>query len=122
VTSTAPERVDCPFCNIVRGLAPATTVRTWPDAIAIVPLRPVTHGHLLVLPRVHVADALADPDVTAAAMRRAAELSIGALNLITSIGSAATQSVYHLHIHIVPRAAGDGLALPWDPPTPQERG
>ncbi|MFD5433749.1 HIT family protein [Kitasatospora sp. NPDC127067] len=110
----------CVFCAIAAGLAPAQTVARWPDALAIVPLSPVTDGHLLVLPTSHVPDAVFDPDVTAATMRRAAELAQGAgpANLITSIGPAATQSVEHLHIHLVPRRAHDGLHLPWTVPAP----
>ncbi|HEY3477867.1 MAG TPA: HIT domain-containing protein, partial [Streptomyces sp.] len=69
----------------------------------------------LVVPRVHVADAGVDPDVTAAVMRRAAELAgvVESANIITSVGAAATQTVFHLHVHVVPRRVGDGLALPW---------
>jgi histidine triad (HIT) family protein len=106
----------CPFCKIVAGLAPAQYVASWPDAIAIVPLKPVVEGHVLVIPRAHVADFTTDPEVTAAAGRRAAELgnyTAGAMNLITSKGEDATQSVFHLHIHLVPRVKDDGLALPW---------
>lgn len=107
----------CVFCQIGRGLAPATVVREWPDALAIVPRGGVNAGHVLVIPRVHVADAGVDPVVTAAVMARAAELlaELPAANLITSRGSAATQTVFHLHVHIVPRVEGDGLALPWTP-------
>ncbi|AEY85311.1 hypothetical protein SHJG_p1121 (plasmid) [Streptomyces hygroscopicus subsp. jinggangensis 5008] len=74
-------------------------------------------GHVFVLPRVHVEDAGTDPEVTAAVMRRAAELMAEhpAANLITSKGAAATQTVYHLHVHVVPRQEGDGLPLPWTP-------
>jgi histidine triad (HIT) family protein len=125
-TTPGPGRSGCAFCDIVYGWAPVQVVRRWPDAIAIVPLHPVTDGHLLVIPRLHVPHALADAAVTAATMRRAVELArsegAAALNLITSIGAAATQTVAHLHIHIVPRAADDGLALPWGPPAPRERG
>lgn len=106
----------CVFCQIVDGCAPAKIVREWPEAIAIVPLGPVVPGHLLVIPRTHVDDFTADPQVSAATMRRAAELGGelgGAMNLITSKGWEATQSVFHLHIHLVPRTAGDGLRLPW---------
>jgi len=63
-----------------------------------------------------VTDFADNPDVAAAAMRRAADLageSEMAVNLITSRGRAATQSVFHLHLHLVPRAENDGLALPW---------
>jgi histidine triad (HIT) family protein len=105
----------CPFCEIIAGRAPATVVQEWDDAVAIVPLNPVTEGHLLVVPKRHVADFGADPDVSAAVMYRAALLAGGdqPMNLITSRGRAATQSVFHLHLHLVPRAPRDGLALPW---------
>ncbi len=103
----------CVFCAIARGDAPATVVRRWPEAVAIVPRRPVTAGHTLVIPHVHVADALERPEVAGRVMRRAAELAPHPCNLITSAGGVATQTVFHLHVHIVPRAAGDGLALPW---------
>ena len=107
----------CPFCEIVAGRAPATIVRVWPDAIAIVPLGPVVEGHLLVIPHDHVSDFSSDPDITAITARRSAELALerGLIcgNLITSMGAAATQSVFHLHLHLLPRAENDGLALPW---------
>lgn len=105
----------CPFCAIVYHEAPATIVREWFDAIAIVPLDPVTPGHVLVIPREHVKDALTDPDVLARTMRHAAELAESSCNIITSVGREATQSVFHLHVHIVPRRADDGLPLPWTP-------
>ncbi|GAA2509384.1 hypothetical protein GCM10010406_52280 [Streptomyces thermolineatus] len=108
----------CVFCSIAAGLAPAVVVREWGDALAIRPRSGgVNEGHVLVLPRAHVEDAGTDPDVTAAVMRRAAELmaEYPAANLITSKGAEATQSVYHLHVHVVLRRAGDGLPLPWTP-------
>ncbi|WP_432043610.1 HIT family protein [Streptomyces cadmiisoli] len=106
---------DCVFCEIVAGRAPANVVKEWEDALAIVPIRPVVQGHTLVIPKRHVTDFGEDPDVSASTMRRAAELAVGEqpMNLITSRGREATQSVFHLHLHLVPRAANDGLALPW---------
>jgi histidine triad (HIT) family protein len=104
---------DCVFCDIIQGRGPARVVREWGDVIAIVPLRPVVEGHTLVIPKRHVADAATDPDVSAATMRRAAEIVPWPANIITSLGADATQSVFHLHLHIVPRALDDGLALPW---------
>ena len=112
----AAEHADCPFCQIVAGLAPATVVRNWPDAMAFLPLHPVVAGHTLVIPRQHVADFATDPEVSATAMRRAAELmrwNHRPMNVITSRGREATQSVPHFHLHLVPRAENDGLALPW---------
>ncbi|MDI3406045.1 HIT family protein [Streptomyces cavernicola] len=111
----------CVFCSIAAGQAPATVVREWDDVIAIRPLGPVTPGHVLVIPRRHVADVGEDPQVSARAMVCAAELAgeLPAANVITSKGSAATQTVFHLHIHVVPRIEGDALPLPW---TPQQAG
>jgi histidine triad (HIT) family protein len=105
----------CTFCRIVERKAPAEIVREWEDAVAFVPLNPVTEGHLLVVPRVHVADATAFPKVTGVTMEAAAELAREAFpcNLITSSGREATQTVFHLHVHVVPRRQGDGLMLPW---------
>lgn len=121
MTATTPNGTAaeaCVFCDIAAGQAPATVLREWPDALAIKPRGGVNDGHTLVIPRAHVANAIEDPAVTGATMTRAAELAaeVGAdLNLITSVGPHATQTVYHLHIHIVPRTKGDGLPLPWTP-------
>jgi histidine triad (HIT) family protein len=106
----------CPFCEIAAGRAPATIVREWDDAIAIVPRGPVVPGHVLVIPREHVTDFADDPVVSATTTYRASELAAETdqpMNLITSRGREATQSVFHLHLHLVPRAENDGLALPW---------
>ncbi|MEW2623649.1 HIT domain-containing protein [Streptomyces sp. NPDC048106] len=108
----------CVFCAIVARQAPAVIVREWPDALAIRPRSGgVNGGHVIVLPRVHVEDAGTDPEVTGVVMRRAAELiaELPAANIITSKGAEATQSVYHLHVHVVPRQEGDSLPLPWTP-------
>lgn len=109
----------CPFCDIIAGRAPANWVVQpdhWPDAVAFAPLNPITEGHTLIVPKAHAADFTTDPETSAATMRRAAELmrwTDRPMNLITSKGRAATQSVFHLHLHLVPRAKDDGLALPW---------
>ncbi|MFE1081729.1 HIT family protein [Nocardiopsis alba] len=106
----------CVFCNIAAGTAPATVVRRWADALAIVPLNPVTDGHLLIIPTQHVANAATSPVVTGLAAMHAASLLAETgqqANLITSIGPNASQTVFHLHWHLVPRSAGDGLTLPW---------
>jgi histidine triad (HIT) family protein len=110
-----PEQ-SCPFCEIVAGRASATVLCEWSDAIMITPLDPVTIGHMLVIPKRHVPDFTSDPEVSASVMLHAARIMRGTdrhMNLITSKGRAATQSVFHLHLHLVPRAEGDGLALPW---------
>lgn len=103
----------CVFCAIVTGEAPAKVVRRWSDAVALVPLNPVVDGHLIVIPTHHVRDASESPYIAGRLMMCAAEIAKPPFNLITSAGVEATQSVFHLHIHVVPRADGDGLALPW---------
>ena len=109
--------VTCVFCDIVAEKEPAVFAASWVDAVAIYPLNPVTFMHMLVIPRLHVADFAEEPVVTGVAMQRAAELTqtlgIESANLITSKGAPATQSVFHLHVHVIPRKSEDGLALPW---------
>jgi histidine triad (HIT) family protein len=103
----------CVFCRIVRGDEPATIVATWRHALAFVPLNPVAEGHVLVVPRRHTSYATEDPLVAGYVFVCAAEIAPTPSNLITSSGVDATQTVFHLHVHVVPRAKGDGLALPW---------
>ncbi|WP_440072291.1 HIT domain-containing protein [Streptosporangium sp. OZ121] len=109
---------ECTFCEIATGRAPARIVADWDDAIAFTPRSGgATAGHVVVIPRTHVADVGVDPAVTGAVMTRAAELAAGMddVNVITSKGAAATQTVFHLHVHVVPRRQGDELPLPWTP-------
>jgi len=116
IPTTVGQPEPCPFCLIVRGEAPATIVHRWHGALAIVPLNPVIDGHLLVLPTRHLADFAESPWETGRVMERAASLARPPANIITSAGPEATQTIRHLHLHIVPRAFGDGLALPWTVP------
>jgi histidine triad (HIT) family protein len=111
---------ECPFCARITGHA-YDAGDQW--SVTFEPLNPVTPGHRLFVPRTHVADALAYPEITGYVMQYAARWAaghrVGACNLITSCGAAATQTVFHLHVHLVPRRGGDGLHLPW---TGQQRG
>lgn len=112
----------CPFCDldeiqgvVERGYGSGYTIVTFP------PLNPVTLGHLLVVPTWHVEHALAEPLLTGHVFQVAAgvaksfgfDTSDVGYNLITSVGEHATQTVRHLHVHVVPRRPGDGLHLPW---------
>jgi histidine triad (HIT) family protein len=105
------------FCEIVAGRAPATFVPcAVRGVVAFVPLDPVVPGHVLFVPRRHVANAAEDPAVTGWTFNAAAEYGAACgvpFNLITSVGREATQSVFHLHVHYVPRATDDALLLPW---------
>lgn len=103
------------FCEILDDAAQfgGQFVHEDRNVVAFVPLNPVTPGHLLVVPKAHVSDALDNPAITGEVMKVAANLASRPCNLITSAGAEATQTVFHLHVHIVPRTADDGLTLPW---------
>lgn len=118
--------MNCVFCRIIAGEEFAIVIAEWKETVAFLPLGAVAEGHVLFVPREHVVAAHEVPAITAQVAGRAAEWALAAqkvakhrvsqpeeYNLITSYGPAATQSIAHLHIHYVPRRAGDGLALPW---------
>lgn len=106
---------DCPFCDRIEADEFDGNVRL--GCVTFEQLSPITPGHRLVVPVTHFERADHDPERTAWAFRFAAELArrdgLAAFNLITSAGAPASQTVPHLHIHLVPRRLGDGLALPW---------
>jgi histidine triad (HIT) family protein len=107
---------DCPFCGYA---GPSPVLADLGSAYVIEPLNPVTPGHLLVITRAHLPDALASPAsfgyLAEQAARYAVSQGLGDCNLIVNVGRAATQTIDHLHLHIVPRRPGDGLRLPWTP-------
>lgn len=87
-----------------------------PTVFSFVPLNPVTEGHLLFVPAVHVEDAAFEPLITGKVFEVASRYALKKyrpFNLITSAGVAATQSIRHLHVHYVPRSPIDDLHLPW---------
>jgi histidine triad (HIT) family protein len=115
---------DCIFCKIVAGELPATIVDQDEHTVAFMDINPATRGHALVVPRRHTPDLLSiDPHdlaaVSAAAQRLAARakkcLKADGINVINSCGAAAWQTVFHFHLHIIPRYEGDPMRLPWLP-------
>ena len=115
---------DCLFCGIVAGSIPSETIDSDERTVAFMDINPATAGHALVVPRKHSADLLeiGDEDLTAvnlAAQRLAKRMKdvLGAdgINLINACGAAAWQTVFHFHIHVVPRYEDDPLKLPWIP-------
>ena len=115
---------DCIFCKIIAGELPATRVHEDERTLAFMDINPATRGHLLVIPRVHAVDLLEiDPEDLAAVSRVAQDMAhrvhdrLGAdgVNLLNSCGKAAWQTVFHFHMHVIPRYADDPLSLPWIP-------
>lgn len=108
--------MDCLFCRIVAGEAEAHVVLDEPDVVGFLDVRPVFKGHVLLVPRRHV-DTLVDlpddlvvPLFTAA--RRTADIvrtALGAQGSFVAMNNVVSQSVPHLHVHVVPRTKGDGL-------------
>jgi histidine triad (HIT) family protein len=114
----------CVFCRIMTGELPGTFVAQEERAVAFMDVNPATPGHLLVVPRTHTADLLtADPADLGACIELAQRLAkqvrerLGAagVNLLQSSGAAAWQTVFHLHLHVIPRYDDDPLVLPWRP-------
>jgi histidine triad (HIT) family protein len=115
---------DCLFCGIVEGSVPSQTVDSDEHTVAFMDIAPATAGHALVVPRRHSADLLEiEPDdlsATMAASQRLAKrmketLDADGVNLINACGAAAWQTVFHFHIHVIPRYEDDPLKLPWVP-------
>jgi histidine triad (HIT) family protein len=115
---------DCLFCKIVAGEVPSTRVHEDERTIAFMDINPGTRGHLLVIPREHATDLRDIPaeDLHAVVdvgqrLARSMEEKLGAdgVNLINACGRAAWQTVFHFHLHVIPRYENDPLRLPWHP-------
>ncbi len=115
---------DCIFCRIAAGDLPSIKVYEDSTAIAIMDINPATRGHVLVIPREHSADIhqIEDDDlehcaVIAKDLARRAVSGLGAqgVTIMQSNGAAAWQTVFHYHVHVIPRYEGDPLVLPWKP-------
>lgn len=112
---------DCIFCAIATSRAPASIVFEDEATLAFLDINPITRGHTLVIPREHCPDLFAlSPAVGGLVMTTAAkvagalreELKPDGLNILQSNGRAAGQTVFHFHLHLVPRWRDDGLFLP----------
>jgi len=115
---------DCLFCGIVAGSIPSETIDSDERTVAFMDINPATPGHALVVPREHSADLLeiGDQDLTATMLaaqrlsRRMKDvLKADGIDLINACGAAAWQTVFHFHIHVLPRYEDDPLKLPWVP-------
>ena len=115
---------DCLFCKIAAGEIPAQRVDEDEHTIAFMDINPWTRGHALVIPREHTPNLYEIPDEelarTAAAAKRLARrmkerLGCDGINLLNSCEPAAWQTVFHFHIHVIPRYDDDPLQLPTRP-------
>jgi histidine triad (HIT) family protein len=115
---------NCIFCKIVAGELPSARVDEDEHTVAFMDINPGIRGHALVIPRRHAANLLEiEPDELAATARAAQRLATrvverldaDGVNLINACGAAAGQTVFHFHIHVLPRYEGDPLRLPWVP-------
>ncbi len=115
---------DCIFCKIIAGDLPSQRLEEDERTVTFMDIMPATRGHALVVPRAHSVDLLeiGSDDLTAvalAAQRQAARvmdrLGADGVNLINSNRRAAWQTVFHFHVHVIPRYVDDPMRLPWVP-------
>ena len=115
---------DCIFCKIIAGEIPSSTVYEDDDVKAILDVNPAAKGHVIVLPKNHAENvfSIADEDLSKAicvAKKIAAALkktyNCDGVNILQNNGEAAGQSVFHLHIHVIPRFVGDTVSVGWKP-------
>lgn len=115
------QTIDCPFCRIVAGTAPAHLVYADEHVLGFLDIAPVRPGHTLLIPRAHVGALAELPPETGgqlfqagqrvAAAMRSSELAADGVNLALNDGAAAFQTVFHTHLHVVPRRHGDKARL-----------
>ncbi|MGW0081876.1 HIT family protein [Streptomyces sp. NPDC003393] len=116
------EQTQCDFCVIVAERAPAVVVWQDDSSLAFFPLRPAAAGHTLLIPKVHYEDLFGMPESALSRLMHAtayvgrglkAALRPDGMNIIHSAGEAASQSVFHAHVHLVPRWDGDRFGDIW---------
>jgi histidine triad (HIT) family protein len=115
---------NCIFCKVLAGEIPSQQIDSDERTVTVMDINPATRGHAVVIPRTHAANLfdLDDDDLLAAmrATRRVAErmratLQPAGFNILHNIGRAAWQSIFHFHVHVIPRYEDDPLQLPWLP-------
>ena len=115
---------DCIFCKVVAGEIPGEIVDSDDRTVTVMDINPATRGPVVVIPRGHSEDLLSvseeDLNATMVAVRRIATrmqetLGPDGFNLLNHMGRAAWQSIFHFHVHVIPRYRDDPLKLPWLP-------
>ena len=114
---------NCIFCKLAAGDIPTNSLYEDDKFRVILDLAPATKGHALILPKDHFANLYEIPDETAGEVMRLAKkmavvmtekLGCDGFNLLQNNGEVAGQTVFHFHMHLIPRYAGDGKILEWD--------
>jgi histidine triad (HIT) family protein len=115
------QQPSCPFCDLIHGAGEVSMCYEDSDVVAFLDIQPVNAGHLLVVPRAHY-ESLEDIPHSLAmhlfevAMQLAPVVKQVAradgLNVVVNSGAAAGQDVFHYHVHVIPRTAGDGFDIP----------
>ena len=115
---------NCIFCKIANGEIPSTTLYEDEDFRVILDLGPATRGHALLLPKNHFANLFELDDETAQkailvakkmAGKMKAALGADGFNLVQNNGEAAGQTVFHFHMHLIPRYENDNAGFLWEP-------
>lgn len=113
---------DCIFCKIVRGEIPSFKLFEDDKTLAFMDINPINPGHALIVPKHHAPNIFETPDdwlaaamVTTRRVARGVETALKphGMNIVQANGPGAAQSVFHLHIHVVPRAENDGIKMNW---------
>ncbi len=115
--------VDCTFCKIILGEIPSFKIFEDDEILAFMDVNPVAAGHALVIPKFHSKDIHETPaewvGITFAGAKLVARavgktLEPAGINIVQANGPGAKQSVFHLHVHVIPRAMDDGLTMNWE--------
>jgi histidine triad (HIT) family protein len=113
---------ECIFCNIIAGIVPSYMLFEDDDFCVFLDAFPAVSGHTLIVPKVHIQDIFGMPgDVAQRLMPLAVKtanrlkmvLACDGLNMVQNNGAVAGQAVFHFHMHLLPRIAGDGHRVPW---------
>lgn len=116
----------CIFCRIISAEIPAAIVYEDDAVLSFLDIGPLAEGHLLVIPREHFARLTDMPDAMAGQLGRAlprlgralmSSTGAAGFNVLLNQGTVAGQVVLHVHVHLIPRSAGDGLGYRWNPGT-----
>jgi histidine triad (HIT) family protein len=113
---------NCIFCKIIRGEVPSFKLYENDKTVAFMDINPINPGHALIAPKFHARDIFETPDewvgatmVTTRRIARAVQATVQpyGMNIVQANGPGAKQSVFHLHIHVVPRLKDDNLTMNW---------